>query len=1057
VTAHWSVRRLLALMLAFVAPLAAAGPALGQYLLPAGHSDPSRPINISAGESIAWTEGNVQVLLLRKGVSVEQGLLRASMPEAVVWMELSEPGQERPVPVLVYGEGGVQVDYQGQPRREAQVLLDLKTREEIRLKDTTRARRQASDDPLYRNALRERQRLMEGQPTEEAAIKQTVATVSAPPEARARTVDVIPTQLERPDPAPAPGPPVPGPLSPDRPRRILITPRFSTGYKTEFREINGEQAAIVTGGVTITIEDLLGVGVVDISTDRAVIWTRNVDGQRMLQGFNKGEATQERVEIYLEGHVEIRQATVRGPDAGLTRLLKADQVYYDVQRNVALLLNAEITTTVPKIPETIHVRAKEIRQVAECKFEASCATIFASRLPSDPDLTVRAEEATVEERKVPAKGWFGRPLTDPLTGQPLMVTQLWATADDVTLRAWDVPFFYLPHLEGDLKDPLGPLEQIRFRSDRVFGTGLMVDWDVFQLFGLDAPPNTKWTLQTDYMSRRGPALGTEMVTKGAGLFGIPGAYATEVRGYGIYDDAPTDILGGPRTYPILRPERGRFLARHRQELGEDFTVLAQVSYLSDRNFLEQYYKREFDNDPNQETFLYVEQQVDNWAWTINAQPHIRPWVTETAWLPRANGYVIGQSFFDRLTYFAHASAGWANFHPTSDINPVYFTEPVPDEFARYRNLPPSTDYPHNPRVDLARLDLWQELNLPFQLGPVNIVPYGVFDITYWSQTLAEEDGTGRIYGGGGVRASVPFTRIYPDVCSALFNLNGIAHKVVVDADYGYFQSDVAFRELVPLDRLDDDATDQARRDLRAFRLAGSTPDSTARLLASSPLYDPQLYALRKGIQWNVENLDDIQALRFGVRQRWQTKRGFPGAQHILDWMTLNVEATWFPQADRDNFGHPFAFLQYDYIWNIGDRTTITSNGWVDPFEDGARFFNVGLFLDRPERINFYFGFTVIEPVGTAAVTGSTRYIFNDKWSTAISTTYDFGDNENLGNSLVLTRVGSDIQVSFGFTYQPLQNNFGVIFEILPSLASRGMGKRGGLGLGNAGGGVFGNR
>jgi hypothetical protein len=338
------------------------------------------------------------------------------------------------------------------------------------------------------------------------------------------------------------------------------------------------------------------------------------------------------------------------------------------------------------------------------------------------------------------------------------------------------------------------------------------------------------------------------------------------------------------------------------------------------------------------------------------------------------------------------------------------------------------------------------------------VPYGVFDLTYWSQTLAEEDGTSRLYGGGGVRASIPFTKIYPDVCSALWNLNGIAHKIVADVDYGYFQSNVGFRELIPLDRLDDDATDQARRDLRAQRLATSPPGSTNLLLAQSPLYDPQLYALRRGIQWNVENLDDIQALRFGVRQRLQTKRGFPGNQHILDWMMLNVEATYFPQADRDNFGHPFAFLQYDYIWNIGDRTTITSNGWVDPFENGARFFNIGLFLDRPERINFYFGFTTIEPVGTAAVTASSRYVFNDKWSTALSTTYDFGDNENLGNSLVLTRVGSDLQVSFGFTYQPLQNNFGIIFEILPSLASRGMGKRGGgLGLGNAGGGVFGNR
>ncbi len=1017
-------------------------------------SDPTRPIMLGGSESVVWTEGNYQVILLRGPVTVKQGLLRWSMDRAAAWVELGEASREKPVRVMLYGENVVQTDDLGRRRREDRTFLELLTAEEVRLKDRRRITAPAADDPLYLAAVRERQSLLRQRMEAASTVSENVAL---PAPGKMRVVEVIPTQLERPEPVPDSELPGPTPFSTDRPRRILITPRFSTGYRTEFRQIDGEQAAIVTGGVTITIEDILGIGLVDISTDRAVIWTRGLDGQRLLQGIDRGEPTREQVEIYLEGHVEIRQATLKGPDAGITRMLKADEVFYDVQRNVALLVNAEIAVRVPKLPETIHVRAKEIRQMAEGRFEADHALLYASRLPSDPDLTVKAERATVEERKVPARGWFGRPLVDPITGQPAMLTQLWATADDVTLRAFDVPFFYVPHLEGDLRDPLGPLEQVRFRTDRVFGVGLMLDWDIFQLVGASAPPNTKWTLETDYFSRRGPALGSQFLTKGVGLFGIPGAYSTEIRGYGLYDNAETDILGGPRTFDILDPWRGRFLARHRQELGEDFTVLAQVSYLSDRNFLEQYYKREFDNDPNQETYLWVQQQVDDWAWTINVQPHIRPWVTETAWLPRLNGYLIGHSFFDRLTYFVHASAGWANFHPTSDINPIFFNQPVPDEFARFRLLPPSTDYPLNPRIDLARLDLWQELDLPLQLGPFSVVPYGVFDVSYWSETLAEDNGTARLYGGGGVRAGIPFTAVYPDIASALFNVNGIAHKILFHADYGYFVSDVAFRELVPLDRLDDDATDQARRDLRALRLLTAPDGSPQRLLASSPIFDPQLYALRRGLIWNVENLDDLHSLRFGVQQRWQTKRGFPGREHILDWMTLNVEATWFPEADRDNFGHPFAFLRYDYVWNIGDRTAITSTGWVDPFEDGARYFNLGVFLDRPERVQFYFGFVGIEPVGTAAVVLSSRYAFNDKWFGAFTTTYDFGDNQNLGNALVLTRVGSDIQVSFGFTYQPLQKNFGVIFEIIPSLAGSGLGKRSGLGLGTAGGGLLSQR
>jgi hypothetical protein len=47
--------------------------------------------------------------------------------------------------------------------------------------------------------------------------------------------------------------------------------------------------------------------------------------------------------------------------------------------------------------------------------------------------------------------------------------------------------------------------------------------------------------------------------------------------------------------------------------------------------------------------------------------------------------------------------------------------------------------------------------------------------------------------------------------------------------------------------------------------------------------------------------------------------------------------------------------------------------------------------------------------------------------------YDFGVQESVTNSLVFTRTGTDLQVSLGFTYNTLQNNFGAIVEIVPNL------------------------
>ena len=65
--------------------------------------------------------------------------------------------------------------------------------------------------------------------------------------------------------------------------------------------------------------------------------------------------------------------------------------------------------------------------------------------------------------------------------------------------------------------------------------------------------------------------------------------------------------------------------------------------------------------------------------------------------------------------------------------------------------------------------------MPLAAGPVKLVPYGVLALTHYSQDLTGE-ARGRFYGGGGVRGSLPLSRLYPDVQSELFNVHGVFHK-----------------------------------------------------------------------------------------------------------------------------------------------------------------------------------------------------------------------------------------------------------------------------------------
>ena len=243
---------------------------------------------------------------------------------------------------------------------------------------------------------------------------------------------------------------------------------------------------------------------------------------------------------------------------------------------------------------------------------------------------------------------------------------------------------------------------------------------------------------------------------------------------------------------------------------------------------------------------------------------------------------------------------------------------------------------------------------------------------------------------------------------------------------------MAFSQLPQLDRLNDDATDQSIRDIKPFEPIFDPAHGM--VLQTSPLFDPQTFAIRQLVDDRIDTLDTIEVLQMDIRQRLQTKRGYPGNQHDVDWMTLDLSGSWFPDADRDNFGADFAFLQYDYTWNVGDRTALVSTGWVDPIDNGVRMYSVGAFINRPDRTTFYLGYRNIDLLQSKLVTASVGYVFSPKYAGSASVNYDFGTTyHNTTSSVVLTRMGSDLQLSVGFSYNALTNTVGFVFEIVPNL------------------------
>ncbi len=824
---------------------------------------------------------------------------------------------------------------------------------------------------------------------------------------------------------------------------LRFSPRYGNLGKFDFIPIgDGTQRLIYTGGliINITYEIAGRKGPVaqefEFAADNLVVWIKGLNGKNAMDGLaTQNEPTGDKpmeIEMFLTGNVVVRSKDETlgtfGQKSYLTRTLRAEQIYYDVNKNKAIALKADLELAFDHLKDSVHLYAERINRLGKNEWNAKRAGVYSSKLPSDPSIEFLSRDIEFVERETVRRNIFGIPYRSITTGEVDYGSERVLTGRNTRLEVLGVPIFYTPYSRTDPAEPLGPLSGIGFGNDRIFGRQFYSTFDMYKLLALRGPDNHNWKLHLDYLTDRGPAFGTDYTARDPNFFGFGGAIKNEFRLYGIPDKG-IDVLGGDRGIEPKNPSfRGRALWRTQFEILADrdpegnfldgrrhVTLQRQLAYVSDKNYIEQYFKQEFDLGYNQESFLNLAASDGKWHGSILAQGgQKRDWITETRWLPKVSASLVGQSFFDLFSYNSRANAGYAQFRPTT-ISPFAL---LPTE---------------QQRLDTGRLDWMQELSLPVRAGPVNVVPYGLLDLTGYSNDLSGEQ-RGRIYGGGGLRSSVSVSQLYPDAASELFNVKSLFHKATLHSDYRITRTNTPFGQLPLLDRLNDDAIDQAYRTITPAQTF-YTKGAAGLALSTSPIFNPQRYAIRRGVDNRVDTLDELQVFRVGVDQRLQTKRGFPGREHTIDWMSLDLSASVFPNADKDNFGKSVSFLEYNYIWNVGDQTALTASGWFDPFDFGARYWNVGAYFSRPDNTNFFLGYRQIEPVNSKAVTASFGYQLTKKYGVNVASTYDFGTQLALSNTLTIVRTGPDLSVYLGLTYNALVNNFGIQFSVVPNLAA----------------------
>ncbi|MBX3359507.1 MAG: hypothetical protein KF745_13890 [Phycisphaeraceae bacterium] len=816
---------------------------------------------------------------------------------------------------------------------------------------------------------------------------------------------------------PEPGVPAESQLAPERRLEPIFAASglFTVSGKEPVLVTGAEDdALIVTGGATVHYTDRASHQDLMISAERAVLFLKPGPLKDLVR-FKPEDVRG----VYVEGDVV---ATSRSPKSG-QYTLRSPRIYYDVTTNIGVAVDAVFWTYDSKRGLPLYVRAKAVRQEAGRVFTADGAVLSTTSF-TDPTFSMGAGSVTItrETRAVAGGGDDGTEGGPGGGGGSETVTLL--DAKDITLRAGPLPFFYWPHIKGEIEQI--PLVGAAVGNMGGMGPYISTTWNTFSLLGLETPAGLDSKLLVDGYFDAGAAIGTDTrwdTERAAG-----GVFA-----YTLIDDNGTDVLPSGARIDQDGTTRGVVWADHRWAIDENWSVLLTGSYVSDPTFLPAYFREAAEEHLEFTNLIDVRRTDDNSVFSVYAQGELIDF-TPNEYLLQSQGYSVNKTpegFYSRygddlLGALAPGLLSYSSEYRVSGMS-LNFTKPTASQLGFTTTQLSQAALGLNPnqspadalaaqgynQAGVTRLDTRQELKLVADLGPVKVVPFATGRLTSYSggfETLSAEatDDT-RWWGAAGVKASTSFYRVDDDVESVTFDLHRIRHMIEPNI---------------------------------TFWSAGTNLDSEF-----LPVYDA-----------DVEQIAQGTAVRFGVDQTWQTQRGGEGRWRNVDVFKLGIDAT-LVTSDTESISPIGRFFEYrpEYsnlgnfgnlsaMWQPTDAVALTFKDVYDFDLNQQSYMVTGLEFSHVPEFRAYVEGRFINSRDSTIIGFGGQYELTRKYIIGANAEYDTDAGTLQTLTVAVRRKFPGLTLGATVTYDGIadQTSFGIVFEPLGLPASQPRG--GGEGL-----------
>jgi hypothetical protein len=668
-----------------------------------------------------------------------------------------------------------------------------------------------------------------------------------------------------------------------------------------------------------------------LEADNVVVWAQQAP---QMADLFAGKARN--VQVYAEGNVRAERGEM---------LVRTPRLFRDMSGDSALAYEARLRMfmTDEKIP--VYVRAERMRQSGE---------------------RWGWEQATISTCS------FGHPHYEVFAGTINMKREgghtKSVTANHAQVKVGKTPVFYFPSLSRPWKGSM--LRSIEYQNSSQFGNGVLTEWslldgDWYEVF-----------MELDYLSDRGVGWGVDLEYATERIVGLIDTY--------FIDDGGRDDLTEEREEEGTEPDdtdgnRYRIKWQHWQDLGDGWTAIGEYSYISDGDFLQEYFEDEAREGKEQETVIYLRKLYENFGMTFLTKYRVNDWQTQTEYLPQYAAHWIAEPIWKgRVFLTSDAEVAWLK-RKLGDGSAERERRQEEDDGSEFDDAGPRNE--DSPRT--FRFDLNNRVFVPFKTGIFKVNPFVGLRETMYDKT-AEGGGDNRVAPEIGITFSTDFWRIF-DVSSDVLDLNGIRHVVTPTVGYyNRFESNVEPEDLYAFDEVDN--VDEEQWFLFGVRQLMQTK---------------RVVSERKGPDiWNPV----ASGRRFLGMDAVAEKEGVegedPNEPRIVDVAELDINFLYYPRPNRDNEGRQTSNVSTELRVSPMDGVSAFFETEVNTDEVNLDVVNLGLEVGVSERWSFMAGHRQVRDDNRNTYF-EVNYIFNEKYSGAVRYSYndDMRDKEKQEDDL----------------------------------------------------------